>query len=185
MYKRMIAVVALPLLAAPALAASVDDRAASSRAVIKDFFGELKGELVGAIKAGGPTNAIGVCNSKAPGIAKKHSDMKGWSVGRTSLKLRNPGNAPDAWEVAVLKKFDARLAAGDDPAKMEHYEVVGNQFRYMKAIPTAPKPCLACHGEKLDPAVSAKLAELYPADNATGYKAGQIRGAFTIVQPMN
>ena len=167
---------------------SPEQRAIESRAAVKQFFGQLKGQLVAGIKAGGPAHAIGVCNEQAPAIAGKVSSSKGWKVARTSLKVRNPSNAPDAWERAVLMKFDARKAAGEDPAKMEHYEVVEmggkKAFRYMKAIPTAAKPCLACHGEKVPPAVEQKLAELYPDDKARGYKAGDIRGAFTITQPM-
>jgi hypothetical protein len=56
-------------------------------------------------------------------------------------------------------------------------------FRYMKAIPTG-KVCLSCHGEKLDPAVAAKLKALYPRDKAVGFRSGDIRGAFTIIQPL-
>ena len=31
---------------------------------------------------------------------------------------------------------------------------------------------------------AAKLAELYPADTARGYKVGDIRGAFTLSKPL-
>ena len=41
-------------------------------------------------------------------------------------------------------------------------------------------PCLKCHGENLDPETAAILDELYPQDKARGYKAGQVRGAFTL-----
>lgn len=166
----------------------LEKRAQESRAVIKQFFGELKGQLVSGIKKGGPVEAIKVCNSMAPAIAKKHSDQKGWRVARTSLKLRNPANAPDAWEKAVLEQFEARKAAGEDITKMEFYEAVEadgkKAFRYMKAIPTAEKPCLVCHGQNIKPEVAAALDEKYPNDQARGYKAGDIRGAFTITQPM-
>jgi hypothetical protein len=42
--------------------------------------------------------------------------------------------------------------------------------------------CLACHGQvsSLDPAVRAVLAERYPADRATGYRAGDLRGAVSV-----
>ena len=159
-------------------------RAGESRMAVKEFFGALKGELVGAMKAGGPVNAIETCNLKAPAIASMISEKKGWRVARTSLKLRNPSNAPDAWETRVLKYFDKRKAAGDDPTKMEVYQVVDGTFRYMKAIPTAAEPCLACHGGKVPPKVEEALKDLYPDDKARGYKAGDIRGAFTISQPM-
>jgi len=165
-------------------ASNEDAMAGESRMAVKEFFGALKGELVGAIKAGGPVNAIKTCNLKAPEIAHMISAKKGWDVARTSLKLRNPGNAPDAWEKRVLEYFDKRAAAGDDVTKMEFYQVVNGDFRYMKAIPTAQKPCLACHGGKIDPKVEAALKELYPNDSARGYKAGDIRGAFTITRKM-
>ena len=177
--------------AGPSIAApeEIATRSQASRAVIKQFAGTLKGELVSALKAGGPVNALGVCNVKAPEIADVHSTAKGWSVGRTSLKLRNPANAPDDWETKVLKDFEGRKAKGEDIAKMEYAEIVQGsggkkEFRYMKAIPTAAKPCLACHGSKISPEVAAKLDELYPEDKARGYSAGDIRGAFTIRQPM-
>lgn len=174
----------LPLLAG---ADETQQRTADSRAVIKAFFGELKGELEGAMKSGGPVNAIAVCNQKAPGIAKQHSAAKGWGVGRTSLKIRNPANTPDAWEIHVLKRFEERKAAGEKPDQLEHAEIVTEggkrEFRYMKAIPTA-EVCTKCHGATVPAEVEAKLQALYPTDQARGYQPGDLRGAFTIRQPM-
>jgi hypothetical protein len=50
----------------------------------------------------------------------------------------------------------------------------------MKAIPTGGL-CLACHGETIDPAVAGKIAELYPEDKATGFREGDLRGAFVVI----
>ena len=50
--------------------------------------------------------------------------------------------------------------------------------------PLQKMPCLKSHGENIDTTVSAKLNELYPTDKAIGYKPGEVRGAFTIIQPM-
>jgi hypothetical protein len=84
-----------------------------------------------------------------------------------------------------MQDFEKRKAAGEDPTKLEHHEIVGKEFRYMKALPVpADMPCLKCHGEQLDPAVQARLKELYPGDKATGYKTGDLRGAVTIRQPL-
>ncbi len=180
-----------PVSLAMADQADMEKRAAESKAVVKEFMGELKGELGKAMKAGGPIKAIEVCNKVAPSIAKAQSEKHGWEVGRTSLKLRNPNNAPDEWETTVLKKFEERAAAGESPAKMAHFEVVEQNgtkaFRFMKAIgmpPLEKAPCLKCHGENIDANLAAKLDELYPDDQARGYKPGMIRGAFTITQPM-
>ena len=176
---------------AAALAASaetdLDARTAASREVIKSFAGSLQAELKGAIKASGPVAAIEVCNEKAPAIARRHAEDKGWEVGRTSLKYRNPDNAPDQWELTVLKSFEARKAAGEDPAQIDHAAFVMQDgkrvFRYMKAIPTA-EICLNCHGgAEVKPEVAAKLADFYPDDRARGFHVGDIRGAFSIVQP--
>jgi hypothetical protein len=182
---------ALALTSGPTLADSVDveQRAQASREAVQAFFGDLKGRLKAALGEGGPVHAIDVCSVQAPQIAARVSEEAGWEVGRTSLKTRNPANRPDDWERSVLERFEARKAAGEDPAQMEHYEMVatdgGKSFRYMKAIPAAEKPCLACHGSDIAPAVAAKLDALYPTDQARGYQAGDIRGAFTIIQPLN
>ncbi len=191
MHRLSVILVSLATLSLMAGTASAEDnleaRAAASRAVTQDFMKTLKGELQQAIKKGGPDYAIAVCQDKAPEIADDFSEQKDWQVGRTSLRTRNPDNAPDDWERDVLKTFEKQLAEGQDPKKMEHYEVVQRDdtqvFRYMKAIPTG-EVCLACHGEQVGGAVAARLEELYPEDEATGYEVGDIRGAFTITQPM-
>lgn len=176
----------LPM-AAMAEEISLEQRKAQSMGEIKEFFGKLKGELGAAMKSGGPLNAIDVCHKAAPSIAQDMSNRTGWDVARTSLKTRNSGNAPDAWESAVLKDFEQRKAKGEDVETMSYWEVVsenGNDYyRFMKAIPTGDV-CLKCHGADIDPKVAAKLDELYPNDMARGFKLGDIRGAFTIKQPM-
>ncbi|MCW8956222.1 MAG: DUF3365 domain-containing protein [Gammaproteobacteria bacterium] len=163
------------------------DRAASSKQVVQQFMKQLKGELEQAMKAGGPVKAIAVCNHKAPVIASELSAKYGWKIARTSLKVRNPENTADAWENEVLHKFENRKAMGEDVKPMAYFSTVGKDhqqsFRFMKAIPTA-EVCLKCHGQNIAPEVKAKLDELYPNDKARGYKLGDIRGAFTITQPM-
>ena len=163
------------------------ERAEQSRALSKDYAKRLKGTLLEAIEAGGPEAAIAVCNTAAPAIAQDAAQASGWSLGRTALKVRNPDNAPDAWEREILLRFQDQAAQGADMASLEHYETATKDgkpvFRYMKAIPTQA-PCLTCHGSNLSPSVTAKIAELYPEDQATGFAMGDLRGAFTIVQPL-
>ena len=85
--------------------------------------------------------------------------------------------------------FDRRVAAGSKPEDLEAAIVVeeptGKFVRYMKALPVAPM-CLTCHGGANDipPAVKATLSREYPHDRATGYKAGEVRGAVTIKRPL-
>lgn len=155
-----------------------------ARELAKQFVGQLQPELGAAMKAGGPVNAIGVCQTKAPQIAQNLSASSGWDLKRVSLKNRAPTAKPDAWENKVLTQFDQQRANGADPATMEYSEIVQEKgqktFRYMKAIAIGQgQPCLHCHGTNINDAVKQKLVELYPQDKATGYSEGQIRGAFS------
>ncbi|MBT3071568.1 DUF3365 domain-containing protein [Rhodomicrobium sp. Az07] len=163
-----------------------DALAAEARGIIAQFAEKLKSELTGAIKVDGPLKAIEVCHVAAPAIAAD-SSAGGWVVGRTALKLRNPNNAPDEWERSVLEDFDAARSKGADVTKLQRVQIVekdgARTFRFMKAIPVA-EMCLTCHGEVIKEPVREKLTELYPQDRATGYKEGDIRGAFTLSRPM-
>lgn len=155
-----------------------------ARDLAKQFAGQLQPELAAAMKAGGPVNALGVCQTKAPEIAQSLSDRSGWDIKRVSLKNRSAYAQPDSWEIKVLNQFDQERAEGSDPTKMEYSEVVQERgqktFRYMKAIAIGEgQPCLQCHGTNLNDDVKKRLGELYPHDKATGYKVGQIRGAFS------
>ncbi len=188
MHKTMVFVMGLA--STLALAADVDPvrLAAEARSQVKPFMMALKGELQKAMKAGGPVNAISVCNEKAPQIAARLSQRSGWELARTSLKVRNPDNAPDAWERKVLERFEQEKAAGADVKKLEYYELVDQDgkkvFRYMKAIPTGGI-CLECHGPQLKPEVAARLDQLYPHDQARGFEPGDIRGAFTFLKVLD
>lgn len=188
--QNILTVIALGLtLSAPGIyAADYTEEIKASRETVKEFMQTLKQELQASMQEGGPVNAVSVCNLTAPAIANTYSVRNGWEVGRTSLKLRNPDNAPDAWERSVLDAFEERKLAGEDPAQMEYYEVIrrdgGKELRYMKAIPTS-RVCLACHGEALDSIVKTRLKKLYPHDQALGYREGDIRGAFTVTQPLS
>jgi hypothetical protein len=106
-------------------------------------------------------------------------------VGRTSLKVRNSANSPDQFERRVLEDFEQKIAAGRSLDSLGYYQLnsVGrnSEFRYMKAIETK-ELCLGCHGASIAPAVARKLDELYPGDQARGYEAGQLRGAFTLTR---
>ncbi len=167
----------------PAFSGEFKSPQAEARSIIKNYVGDLKANLISAIKDGGPANAIKVCQTVAVPLADHISEDSGWKLARTSLRLRNQANAADEWELKVMMDFARKRAAGANPKKLEYSEVVSvdgkKTFRYMKAIPTKAV-CLKCHGTAITDNVKNKLTELYPNDKATGYKAGQIRGVFTL-----
>lgn len=167
---------------APIVNAEDDAQLVEARKVATILPPKLLVALQQEISKSGPVGAIPVCRDMAPEMAGEISRETGWKIKRVSLKPRNAARAtPDVWEKAALEDFDRRAAAGDAPAQLEKGEMVDNEFRYVKALPTQAL-CLGCHGsaDQLSPGVKTVLAELYPDDLATGYSLGQIRGAISV-----
>jgi hypothetical protein len=184
-WRTVIGVAAL-LCIGSAPAGELEDLAATARSIIADFSSRLQSELQRAIEAGGLEHAIEVCKTQAPELAAAvPAAHDGWSVGRTSLKVRNPANQPDEFERRVLLDFEQKIADGRSIESLGYYQMnaVGEhaEFRYMKAIETKPL-CLGCHGESIPDPVSRRLEELYPDDQARGFATGQLRGAFTLTR---
>jgi Protein of unknown function (DUF3365) len=154
------------------------------------FMQELGSAFKREMAAGGSVGAVKVCSEIAPSISGRISRETGWRVTRVGTRVRNPLlGMPDAWEQKVLADFETRAAKGEEIDKMSFSEVVsepdGKFFRYMKAIAVKPQ-CLACHGpaDRIATSVRTILKERYPHDEATGYKAGDLRGAISIKEPM-
>jgi len=152
--------------------------------IVKQFGGTLKPQLKKALTEGGVLKAIEVCSVKAPEIAQNLTQSTEWQVKRVSLKARNhPDAIPNTWERAVLESFNQRHKQGESAKKMAKAEIIGDEFRFMKAQGTEPL-CLTCHGSKLTSETKAALKEYYPKDQATGYSLGQIRGAFSLTKKL-
>lgn len=163
--------------------------AKESREAVNGLIKKLGGTLKEEIVAGGPANALAVCRDKAPMIAAAIMEEKNVKIRRVTTQNRNPKSVPDAWESQVLEDFAQRLAKGEKPETLEHYQVVkedsGQTFRYMKGLVIQPV-CLTCHGtpENIPDDVKAKVTELYPQDKATGYSVGMLRGAVSLKKPL-
>lgn len=170
------------------LAAGAPGEQVRARNAVADFAAALKTELSAAMQAGGPLNAIEVCNTRAPAIAEAVSLDSGMQLARVSLRNRNPGNAPNEWQSAVLDDFAARAAAGEPLDGLSWQETAVSdgrrEYRFMQAIPTASL-CLACHGETIAPPVAEKIAKLYPEDRASGFREGDLRGAFVVTRSLD
>lgn len=169
-----------------AAAPEVDEVALTQQAreIAGQFVGTLQPTLQQAMQGGGPVHAIDVCAVEAPAIAQGLSADSGWQVTRVSLRARNEATAtPDAWETQMLMDFNERQEAGEDGAQLNAAAVVDGEFRFLQAQPTAPL-CLTCHGTSLSDDVQAALAAHYPNDMATGYLAGEIRGAISLRRPL-
>ena len=157
-----------------------------SRAMSTELGTQLKTELTAALAQSGPSGAIEVCRVRAPEIAARLSLESGAKVSRTALRVRNPANAPDDLQRAVLEQFVADMASGKVEPPLETAVEINRggsvERRYMRAIPT-DAICLTCHGTELAPEVKAAIAKAYPEDQATGFSTGQLRGAFSVIWP--
>ncbi|MGE0441833.1 MAG: DUF3365 domain-containing protein [Gemmatimonadales bacterium] len=168
--------------AGPDSAAVAGARAAAGRLATG-----LMGRLVVALDSGGPTAAIGYCADSAQALTAA-LQTEGFVVRRVGTRIRNLGNGPDSLEAAVLARFAERLARGEPlPADTTLIETgpAGRTLRVLKPVLVA-EPCLACHGDPATfaPVVSATLADRYPADRATGYRIGELRGAVSVRRPL-
>ncbi len=159
---------------------------AKSRTLATELVTELKAELGRALASGGPAAAIEVCRVRAPEIAAQLSKESGATVSRTALRVRNPANAPDDLQRAILEQFSADLESGKAPMPLEAAVDINRggsiEHRYMRAIPM-DAVCSTCHGKALAADVSAAIAKAYPKDQATGFEPGQLRGAVSVVWP--
>ena len=135
------------------------------------FKKSLKQALVTGLEDG-PVAAISACRVEAPKLAEAQS-KGGIKVGRASQKLRNPTNAPKLWMQKFLQVYET------DPERREPGVVLIDEKTVGYVEPIFVQPlCVTCHGAELAPDLQAKVNELYPDDQATGYAAGDFRGVF-------
>ncbi len=176
---------ALPTAEVPASSSSAENPEEVAKKVVleagKSFGGALKARVQEGMAAGGPPAAIPVCESDAPRIALEMAQKYGVTLGRSSLRLRNPANIGPAWVGAWLAAQGERPVEGLSP---EVQVVDGPNGKVARAlIPIGVEaPCIACHGpaDTLAEPVKAALQQRYPADKATGYAPGDLRGVLWV-----
>lgn len=144
-------------------------------ALLAPFKQNLKSALIKGMERG-PVAAISACRVEAPSIASSLS-TDGVVMGRSSHKLRNPGNAAPEWAALALDAYVTGRAT--DPIVVEQ---ASGRVGYVEPIMVQPM-CLSCHGRTLHPDVAARINELYPDDAATGFSDGDFRGIFWVEFP--
>jgi hypothetical protein len=143
----------------------------------------LSQRLTAAIAEGGAEAAIDVCALEAMPLTDSIASATGAAeLRRTSLRVRNPRNAPDAQDSAALHWF-AELDA-QEPRPVHLVQRDGEAYRYYSPLRIAPL-CTQCHGpeETLSEPVRAALRQRYPDDRATGYAEGELRGLIRVTMP--
>ncbi len=166
----------------PELPAAGDIRAARQAGLTFDQ--QMNRDIVARLDRGEDPVAVFLAYADhVPGWGKTISDAAQIDFSRTALGVRNPSNAPDAWERQQMEQMSFMLDTGLDPETFEIAEVVteGEEkvFRWMRPV-IMGEACLACHGEQIDPRVRQLLGQEYPLDEAMGYAAGQLGGAYSV-----
>lgn len=170
----------------PAAAPTEEAIVATGAAIARQLRENLVRRLTAVLDSGGPVAAIDVCADEALVLTDSiaRSAGPGIVVRRTSERVRNPANEPDARDREALAAFRAELDAGRAlPAHLVQQDGEGGP-RYYEPLVAMPL-CVQCHGpaDGLDAGVRRVLAERYPADRATGYDAGDFRGLIRVGLP--
>lgn len=156
-----------------------------AEAATADLGRSLREALMAEMAATGPLGAIDFCHDKAPGIADAVAARHDVKIGRVGVRVRNPANTAEGWQRTVLEDFSRRAAAGDAPQTLKHAQTdtARSVLRYARGIPTDPA-CLLCHGNAIAAPVRSAILARYPQDAATGFREGELRGAFWVEVPM-
>jgi hypothetical protein len=195
------------VLAAALVAAQPPDPAAQARTTVAGLAAKLKSLLGDELAKGGFDGAVVACSTSAQKVTREFATQSGVDIRRVTLKARNSVNAPDAWERAQLEQWEAALKSGKPlpeevwttvedpptPSNRERREAgspnrgpqAGTRYhRLMKPI-VIQGMCVSCHGSdaQIPDSVKKQIAKSYHQDLATGYKAGDLRGAFSVKIP--
>ena len=100
------------------------------------------------------------------------------TIGRTSNKIRNVANKPDGpEELALIEAYINGKVQGDTVLVRNDHVI------YYQPILLSMPACLQCHGQPgvdITESTLAAIRTLYPDDQATGYKLGDVRGLWKV-----
>lgn len=183
------AALALSGSAAEPASATTDPRLAEGRRITVQAFNTLSGQLMAAMARGGPTNAIDFCSTRALSLTEGVGQTNRVSLHRVSHAPRNPANRASEAELALIRRFQEQLKPGAvaaappaPPAPVLVTNTTGEVTFYAPIVLSNPL-CLQCHGDPardIAPATREAIAARYPADKATGFRLGDVRGLWRI-----
>ncbi len=122
--------------------------------------------------------AIHYCADNILRLTKEFSSKyKNITIRRTSLKYRDPEDAPDKRDRQVLMAFDKMVKMRKKP----EIRIIKTkrEYRIYKPLIITEPICLKCHGTKkrLHPEINRVLDKKYPNDKAINFKYKNVRGA--------
>ena len=157
-----------------------------SKETLQKYAVETKGvlgkNLMNAINAQGTEKAIEFCSTKAIVLTDSMGTAFNATLKRVSDKPRNPLNKATENETDFINELKEKISKGEKMTP-KFTESDGKITGYFPTETNAM--CLQCHGSKdldIKPNVLKKIVQLYPKDQATGYKENEIRGIFVVTQ---
>lgn len=151
------------------------------KSIASATFAALSEKLTGAIEEQGISGAVEYCNIAAMPLVDSLSKVNQATVRRTSLRTRNPKNTPDNWERGILVDFEKKMLNGEEPKPV--VKLIDNQTVAFAAPIKMLPLCVKCHGEigsDIEAGDYLTIKNLYPEDEAFGFKEGQLRGMWSI-----
>lgn len=140
----------------------------------------LKGKLSAAIKSGGLQNGVTTCNNIAQKIMDSLSIVHNAKIKRTTMKLRNPTDAPDHQELSMMSEYNKLFNEGKKlkPVVRQY----NDSIRFYAPI-FIEDVCLKCHGiigENIKQENYNLIKKHYPRDEAIDYKLGDLRAIWSV-----
>jgi hypothetical protein len=146
----------------------------------------LIGSLTKALEEDGIGAALELCSNEAIPLTRmvEAGLEHPLSLKRTSLRYRNPENAPDEGEEVALHFFERAIQEEGQAPGSYVQKVSESEYRYYQPLYLG-EVCLRCHGalQSMGPDVLRILSERYPQDLATGYQTGDFRGLVRVSVP--
>lgn len=156
-----------------------------AKSLAKDLKTSLMRNLSGEIEKNGAVKAVPFCHDNISSIAKgaAHERISKYEFGRTSHKWRNEKNRPGPWAEVYLKEFQGTFK-GDIKKEFILHKLENGKLVYLEPL-YVQSQCLICHGERVGKDIKKRVNELYPKDQATGFKLNEFRGFIWVKQGLD
>lgn len=155
---------------------------ARGEAIATNAFGLLSSRLGKAISDTGMTNAITMCSVHGLALTKSVGVSNKVEVRRVTHRPRNPENRADAYELAIIRRYQGDLSKNIALQPLVTAHKAG-YYTYYAPIRISAPLCLNCHGQPdkdIKTGVLEQLRKSYPTDQATGFNFGDLRGLWSI-----
>ncbi len=141
----------------------------------------LGSTLKSTIQERGIPAALDYCNLNAYPLVDSIQEKYDVSIKRASMATRNPQDAPDHEEMKIIDTYLEAFREGNTPEVFVN--ISQKEIHFAKPILLNDAVCLNCHGQvgtDISDENYRVIQALYPEDQATGHKLGDLRGIWSI-----